>query len=648
MRAHPIALLLALAGSSATHGTTRVYPGSRAVTPARISINDNRSPAGVLRGNVLTLRLVARVGMWHPDGDSATGAPTEAFAEEGRASFIPGPLIRVRAGTEVIVTLRNDIPATTLVVHGLVSRSATTPTAKDSVQLRFGATTTVRARLDAPGTYYYWGSTTGRALGDRVGVDAQLTGAIVVDPADAPKPTDRVLVLGMWADTMGRVNMVRKRVLTVINGRSWPRTERFSAVVGDTMSWRLINATADMHPMHLHGFYYRVDSRGDGDIDSIYAKDARDKVVTDLMKPGTTMRMTWSPDRPGNWLFHCHLPEHFGRRGPLGTVAIRSTAHEHGAMNHALDGMSGLVMGITVRPRAGRITPASSVGGVSRQVRLVIRASGRDSAIAPDFEFALNDGHQPLPSSAAERGPAPPIVLTRGEPVSITVVNTLTEPTAIHWHGIELESYYDGVAGFSGDAQRVSPVIAPGDSFVARFTPPRAGTFIYHSHVDEERQQPAGLAGPIIVLEKGATYDPLTDISIVASSQPTRIDPTGRIGYVVLLNGRVQPTPLNLVAGVRYRLRFINMSTGFPGLRFDLSQDGALMHWRPLAKDGAELPLERQVMRASRQNVSIGETADVELIPERAGDQRLTAHLSVGTLLGTLVVHVSPSETRAP
>ena len=46
--------------------------------------------------------------------------------------------------------------------------------------------------------------------------------------------------------------------------------------------------------------------------------------------------------------------------------------------------------------------------------------------------------------------------------------------------------------GFSGAAGHLAPVIAPGDSFEVRFTPPRAGTFIYHTHVDEERQEPAG------------------------------------------------------------------------------------------------------------------------------------------------------------
>jgi FtsP/CotA-like multicopper oxidase with cupredoxin domain len=66
-------------------------------------------------------------------------------------------------------------------------------------------------------------------------------------------------------------------------------------------------------------------------------------------------------------------------------------------------------------------------------------------------------------------------------------------------HGIELESYYDGVAGFSGSGTHSAPTIAPGDSSEARFTPPRSGTFMYHSHVNEVRQHAAGLVGSLIV-----------------------------------------------------------------------------------------------------------------------------------------------------
>jgi len=58
----------------------------------------------------------------------------------------------------------------------------------------------------------------------------------------------------------------------------------------------------------------------------------------------------------------------------------------------------------------------------------------------------------------------PPIVLIQGQPVEIEIVNKLRQPTAIHWHGIELESYYDGVPGWTGSNAEITPAIAPGSS----------------------------------------------------------------------------------------------------------------------------------------------------------------------------------------
>ena len=618
---------------------------SAALGVPRAEINDNRRAAGVQRGSDLTLHLVAREAMWHPDGDTAPGILTQAFAEDGHAPRIPGPMLRVRAGTNVSVTIRNEVPHATLIVHGLTTRSGAAPTADDSVRVEAGATRSMRFRLDAPGTYYYWGTTMGRTVDERTKADAQLTGAIVVDPADGPLPPDRVLVLGMMSDTAGHVLMVRKRLLAVINGRSWPETERLQYTVGDSVRWRLINASGDMHPMHLHGFYFRVDSRGDGLSDTTYAPGQGDQVFTNLLKPGTTMRMSWVPERPGNWLFHCHLPEHFAHRGPLGVVPVPAADHVHHIGNHAMEGMSGLVMGIIVRPASAGAPRVADDHVTRRQLRLVIRPSGNASSLAPHFEYALEDGRRAAPLAPGDHA-APAIVLTRGEPVSITVVNTLSEPSAVHWHGIELESYFDGVAGFSGDAARLSPVIAAGDSFVARFTPPRAGTFIYHTHVQEERQQPAGLAGPIIVLDDATRYDPSKDFSVVATAQREPPDSTGTIPAVAWLNGSASPAPLNLRVGEHYRLRLINITTNAPGLIFSLTKAGALLQWRPLAKDGIDRARARQGVGVARQPVSIGETADVELSPDSAGDQELQARNPVGKLLGTLSLHVTGAAGR--
>jgi FtsP/CotA-like multicopper oxidase with cupredoxin domain len=229
-------------------------------------------------------------------------------------------------------------------------------------------------------------------------------------------------------------------------------------------------------------------------------------------------------------------------------------------------------------------------------------------------------------------------VLTQGNPVAITVVNHTPEPTAIHWHGIELDSYFDGVAGFSGTPQRLAPVIAPGDSFEARFTPPRAGTFIYHTHVDELRQEPAGMSGPLIVLEPGQRYDPATDIPVLISSPRDSAEQR----QFVLLNGRRAPAPVAVRVGVPLRLRFINITLGRPSLRVEVRRDTALQSWRALAKDGRELALARQVLRVARQTISIGETFDFAFTPSEAGEYRFEAQRANGTLLATLLLRASP------
>jgi FtsP/CotA-like multicopper oxidase with cupredoxin domain len=90
----------------------------------------------------------------------------------------------------------------------------------------------------------------------------------------------------------------------MINGLSWPATERLTYQLRDTVQWRVINLTSQAHPMHLHGFYFEVASLGDGLRDQPVPDSDRHSVVTQLLPPGGTMAMTWTPEREGNWLFH--------------------------------------------------------------------------------------------------------------------------------------------------------------------------------------------------------------------------------------------------------------------------------------------------------------------------------------------------------
>jgi FtsP/CotA-like multicopper oxidase with cupredoxin domain len=45
--------------------------------------------------------------------------------------------------------------------------------------------------------------------------------------------------------------------------------------------------------------------------------------------------------------------------------------------------------------------------------------------------------------------------------------NRLPQSNSVHWHGIELESYYDGVPGWAGEGRQVTPPIRTGETFVA-------------------------------------------------------------------------------------------------------------------------------------------------------------------------------------
>ena len=611
-----LALPVLLSGSRQSGRVERVVP------------NDNRTASGVMRDGRLELRLDVRQAMWHPHGDDGPGALIPAFAADDAAPSVPGPLVRVRAGTTVRMTLRNSL-TDTLRVQGLHDR--TTAVANDvPIVLAPGATSDVTMRLDAPGTYHYWGTTTRRALAFRTLEDGQLSGAIVVDDSDVPPP-DRIMVLGMWTDTVHRAGLHRKRVLAVVNGRSWPNTERFEHTVGDTVRWRVINASADLHPMHLHGFYFHVEARGDGSRDSTFAPSARPMVVTEMVGFGATLRMTWIPERAGNWLFHCHVPEHFGARGPLGMERAPGAHHDH-----AKEGMNGLVTGVHVRS-APNATP--TVARTSeRRIRLLVREGTASRPDEPSFHYSLHE-RGAEPAVPAQRGIGPTFDVVRGEPVRITVVNRLKEATAVHWHGIELESYFDGVPGFSGEGARVTPLIAPGDSFVVRFTPPRAGTFIYHTHADEVRQQHAGLAGALVVNEPGRPRDPARDIPLVITESRSA---NGTV--TTLVNGSAAPAPLVLRAGTTYRLRIVQMSVSRSVLWAELWRDSVRANWRPVAKDGADLPESARVSGVARLRFSIGETYDFEFTPDAAGPMRF--EVRQGVLVNPPLLQTMPISIR--
>jgi manganese oxidase len=295
--------------------------------------------------------------------------------------------------------------------------------------------------------------------------------------------------------------------------------------------------------------------------------------------------------------------------------------------------MGGLVMGIEVRGRDAH--PVVQAGEAARrQLRLVAQQDSGGSDAEPAYGYVLHEGAAVTPSKSPLL-PGPTIVLERGKPVSITVVNHLREPTAVHWHGMELESYYDGVADYSGRGAQIAKAIAPGDSFVARFTPPRSGTFMYHPHADEVRQQQAGLSGTLLVVDSLARVDTVHDKLLMLTVPRAEAN-----GARVLINGSLAPDTLRLRVGERYRLRIVDVHTYRPSMIVRLLRDSTPATWRAIAKDGMDLPADRATVRRAVQQMGNGETYDFELAPTEAGALRLTVSAANGAVLAEMRVEV--------
>ncbi|MEO7965130.1 MAG: multicopper oxidase domain-containing protein, partial [Gemmatimonadaceae bacterium] len=503
-----VVLVLQLAAgetsSLAPHAISRV---ARRAPPAETVVpNDNRRPGGTKHDDVLQIRLVAQRATWRPSQNVDSTATVLTFGEEGGAPRIPGPLVRTQEGSTVRVSVRNAIPESTLVVYGL--RAGTV--ANDTVQVAPGAVRVLSFRATKVGTFVYYGTTTHATIDRRSWRDSQLTGAIVVDPRGTrPDSAERIFVITVL-DLAPEDTVFNKKHENIweraINGRSWPLTERITGTVGDTLRWRWINGSYLPHPMHLHGFHFRVTAKGERNVDSTYAEGSERTVVTEFMMPGATFRMNWVPTRAGAWLMHCHMIPHiipFPERPD--TVQDHDT---HDVTTHPMRAMAGLVLGISVAERAG--VAAAAPPAPTRQLRVMVQQALANSGQPVRRSYVQQRGAAPRADSVEAIGT--PLILTRDETTAITVVNRLREPTTVHWHGMELESVYDGVSGWGRTRSSIAPILAPGDSFTVAFTPPKAGTFIYHTHMDEGAQLRTGLYAPLIVMRPGERYDPSTDL----------------------------------------------------------------------------------------------------------------------------------------
>jgi spore coat protein A len=173
--------------------------------------------------------------------------------------------------------------------------------------------------------------TTGRVMAFRVGAAAAKDPSRIPDrlraaplPELRPTAAIRELLLFEGEDELGRPKPL---LGTVRDGvRTWhdPITE--DPLLGSVEAWDIYNATADAHPIHVHLVHFRVVShrRFAGEVgangalteirwleeDRPPGPDERGPKDTVRVLPGTRTRIVARFDRPGRFVWHCHILSH--------------------------------------------------------------------------------------------------------------------------------------------------------------------------------------------------------------------------------------------------------------------------------------------------------------------------------------------------
>ncbi len=278
---------------------------------------------------------------------------------------------------------------------------------------------------------------------------------------------------------------------------------------------------------------------------------------------------------------------------------------------HVKHGMGGLIMGLLVLPsKKWKLEKFEKLK--ERNITLIIKEKPNWYDTVTGNGFILLEGNQS--TDVDVKIPGPTIILNRDEPVAIKVINKLKEPSTVHWHGLEIDSYFDGVSGWGNYKKMLAPIVQPGDSFVVHMRPPRSGTFIYHTHM-HNKQLFGGMYGALIVKDPDVNYESEKNKVIIFGEN---------FKFEVMLNGKKEPDTLFMKKGISYQLRLINISFGWADIETSILYNGKLVNWKPIAKDGADFPTYQQIIKpAEKQPVSIGQTLDFAFTPEGSGDYLL-------------------------
>jgi FtsP/CotA-like multicopper oxidase with cupredoxin domain len=234
----------------------------------------------------------------------APGKVIDTFAYNGT---VPGPVLRLREGSQVGIDIRNDTDVDDIVHwHGLYLPSQSDGAMEEgSPMVARGGTQRYGFVAKPAGTRWYQSHNV--AAADQRG-EPQWTAPPNSDwdytlfghnERPVPAPDERVELLFEKVPG-GRGGYNR----WTINGRSWPSTNPlFSTERGKRYRLVMTNKSGDNHPVHLHRHSFEITRIGDKPTAGVM-KD------TVNMTRFSTVEIDFVADDPGLTLLHCHHQDH--------------------------------------------------------------------------------------------------------------------------------------------------------------------------------------------------------------------------------------------------------------------------------------------------------------------------------------------------
>jgi FtsP/CotA-like multicopper oxidase with cupredoxin domain len=222
----------------------------------------------------------------------------------------PGPTIEAVEGDRVRILVTNKLAEhTTIHWHGvLLSNGMDGVGGLNQPQIKPGETYVYEFTLCQHGTQMYHPH-----ADEMVQMAMGMEGFFVIHPKEPDQPRidrDFCIFLQEWFVEPGtstpNPNIMTDFNLFTFNSRVFPGTAPFIVRLGDRVRIRVANLSMDSHPIHLHGYNFKITGTDGGRI----LPSAQWPETSVNVPPGTTRDIEFVADAPGDWALHCHKNHH--------------------------------------------------------------------------------------------------------------------------------------------------------------------------------------------------------------------------------------------------------------------------------------------------------------------------------------------------